>query len=77
MVAMTARRIPKPLSITSHDIAKEAGVSQSTVSRALRGDPRVDPKTAARIVRVADRRGYMPNATARSLVTRRTSNTVP
>ena len=72
MVAMTARRIPKPLSITSHDIAKEAGVSQSTVSRALRGDPRVDPKTAARIVRVADRRGYMPNATARSLVTRRT-----
>ena len=60
------------MSITSHDIAKEAGVSQSTVSRALRGDPRVDPKTAARIVRVADRRGYMPNATARSLVTRRT-----
>ena len=42
------------------------------VSRALRGDPRVDPETAARIVRVADRRGYMPNATARSLVTRRT-----
>ena len=60
------------MSITSHDIAKEAGVSQTTVSRALRGDPRVDPKTAARIVRVADRRGYMPNATARSLVTRRT-----
>jgi LacI family transcriptional regulator len=63
---------PKPLSLTSHDIAREAGVSQSTVSRALRGDPRVDPETAARIVRVADRRGYMPNATARSLVTRRT-----
>ena len=60
------------MSITSHDIAREAGVSQSTVSRALRGDPRVDPATAARIVRVAERRGYMPNAAARSLVTRRT-----
>lgn len=60
------------MSITSHDIAREVGVSQSTVSRALRGDPRVDPATAARIARVAERRGYRPNATARSLVTRRT-----
>jgi len=60
------------LSITGHDIAREVGVSQSTVSRALRGDPRVDPATAARIVQVAERRGYRPNAAARSLVTRRT-----
>jgi LacI family transcriptional regulator len=59
-------------SVTSHDIAREVGVSQSTVSRALRGDPRVDPATAARVLRVAERRGYSPNATARSLVTRRT-----
>lgn len=58
--------------VTSHDIAREAGVSQSTVSRALRGDPRVDPATAARVLRVAELRGYSPNASARSLVTRRT-----
>jgi len=61
-----------PSNVTSHDIAREVGVSQSTVSRALRGDPRVDPATAARVLRVAELRGYTPNASARSLVTRRT-----
>jgi transcriptional regulator with XRE-family HTH domain len=35
--------------VTSRDIAREAGVSQPTVSRALRGDPRVAPATAALI----------------------------
>ena len=61
-----------PLKTTSHDIAREAGVSQSTVSRALRRDPRVDPATAARVLEVAERLGYSPNLSARSLVTRRT-----
>jgi LacI family transcriptional regulator len=60
------------LKTTSHDIAREAGVSQSTVSRALRRDPRVDPATAARVFQVAERLGYSPNLSARSLVTRRT-----
>jgi LacI family transcriptional regulator len=62
----------RSLKTTSHDIAREAGVSQTTVSRALRRDPRVDPGTAARIVEVAQRMGYAPNASARSLVTQRT-----
>ncbi|HWD76639.1 MAG TPA: LacI family DNA-binding transcriptional regulator [Solirubrobacteraceae bacterium] len=57
---------------TSHDIAREAGVSQSTVSRTLRDDPRVDPLTAQRVREVAKRLGYTPNSAARSLVTRRT-----
>lgn len=57
---------------TSHDVAHEVGVSQSTVSRALRRDPRVDPETAARVVSAAERLGYRPNASARSLVTQRT-----
>jgi LacI family transcriptional regulator len=61
-----------PLKTTSHDIARAAGVSQSTVSRALRRDPRVDPATAARVLEVAERLGYSPNLSARSLVTRRT-----
>lgn len=61
-----------PRKTTSHDIAREAGVSQSTVSRTLRRDPRVDPVTAARVLEVATRLGYAPNTSARSLVTRRT-----
>jgi LacI family transcriptional regulator len=62
-------RLPKT---TSHDIAREAGVSQSTVSRTLRRDPRVAPDTAERVLEVAKRLGYAPDASARSLVTRRT-----
>lgn len=61
--------------VTSHDIAREAGVSQSTVSRALRGDPRVAPETLARVQEVARALQYAPNAAARSLITKQT-NTV-
>jgi LacI family transcriptional regulator len=59
--------------VTSRDIAREAGVSQPTVSRALRGDARVAPATAALVQATARRLGYVPNAAARSLSTRRTS----
>jgi LacI family transcriptional regulator len=59
--------------VTSHDIAREAGVSQSTVSRALRGDPRVAPETSERVQAAARRLRYTPNAAARSLITDRTS----
>jgi len=62
----------RSLNTTSHDVAREVGVSQSTVSRALRRDPRVDPGTAARVLNAAERLGYAPNASARSLVTSRT-----
>lgn len=58
--------------VTSRDIAREAGVSQPTVSRALRGDPRVAPATIAHIERVARRLGYVPSAAGRTLSTRRT-----
>jgi LacI family transcriptional regulator len=64
-----------PSRVTSHDIAREAGVSQSTVSRALRGDPRVAPETLERVREVARSLQYAPNAAARSLITRQT-NTV-
>lgn len=56
---------------TSRDIAREAGVSQSTVSRALRGDSRVTEETQRRVAEVARRLGYMPNRAARSLKMRR------
>lgn len=57
--------------VTIKDIAKSAGVSYSTVSRALRGVPGTHAGTRERILRVAEEMGYEPNAIARSLVTNR------
>jgi LacI family transcriptional regulator len=62
-----ARRLP-----TSHDVALAAGVSQPTVSRALRGDPRVTDATRHRVQRAAASLGYVPSDRGRSLATRRT-----
>ena len=55
------------------DIARTAAVSNSTVSRALRNSPLVNPETGERIRRIAESEGYRPSAAARSLVTRRTN----
>jgi LacI family transcriptional regulator len=60
------------VSVTSRDVAREVGVSQSTVSRALRGDPRVATATQVLISNAAKRLNYIPNAAARSLSTART-----
>lgn len=60
------------MSVTSRDIAKTVGVSQSTVSRALRGDPRVADHTRVRVEEAARRLSYTPNLLARSLITNRT-----
>lgn len=45
---------------TSSTVAQEAGVSQSTVSRALRGDPRVREDTRRLVEETAERVGYRP-----------------
>ncbi len=55
--------------ITIKDIARQAGVSHPTVSRALRSDPLVAAETTSRIKRIASELGYVPSATARSLKT--------
>ncbi|HZS53356.1 MAG TPA: LacI family DNA-binding transcriptional regulator [Bryobacteraceae bacterium] len=47
--------------VTVRAIAESAGVSAMTVSRALRGEPNVDEKTASRICDIADRLGYRRN----------------
>lgn len=61
-----------PVAVTSKDIARRLNVSQSTVSRALRGDPRVAPDTMARVLEAARQMNYTPNLAARSLITRKT-----
>lgn len=61
--------------VSIEDIAQRANVSHSTVSRALRGNPRISPSVRARILALASEMGYVPNAIARSLQQRH-SNTV-
>ncbi|MDN4171359.1 LacI family DNA-binding transcriptional regulator [Nocardioides sp. SOB77] len=54
------------------DLAREVGVSTATVSRALRGLPRVSEETRGRVVEAAVRLGYVPSASASGLATGRT-----
>lgn len=58
--------------VTSIDVARLAGVSQSTVSRTLSGDGRVAASTRAKVMAAAEALDYTPNAIARSLITQRT-----
>ncbi len=56
---------------TVRTISERAGVSTSTVSRALNGGGRISAKTRASVLAIAREQRYTPNAMARSLVTRR------
>jgi len=56
------------------DVARLAGVSKSTASRALSGSGYVSENTKARVVAIADALGYVPSTNAVSLVTGRTQN---
>lgn len=59
------------MSTTIKDVAREAKLNISTVSRALNGAYGVHEKTRAHVIAVAARLGYQPNLLARSLVTGR------
>jgi LacI family transcriptional regulator len=58
--------------VTSHDVARLAGVSQPTVSRALRDQKGVSMVTRVRIREAAKALGYVPSQIGRSLATRTT-----
>ncbi|MBP9898459.1 MAG: LacI family DNA-binding transcriptional regulator [Gemmatimonadales bacterium] len=58
--------------VTIRDVARAAGVSVATVSRAVNESHLVAGETLARVRGVASRMGYVPHGAARSLVMRRT-----
>jgi LacI family transcriptional regulator, galactose operon repressor len=57
---------------TIYDVAREAGVSTATVSRALNDTGQIAPATRLAIEEAIERLGYRPNTIARSLVTKST-----
>ena len=62
--------------ITLSDVARAAGVSPSTVSRALRGERAVDPALIERVQAVSSKLGYVPDPAARALASQRSNHVV-
>ncbi len=60
--------------MTIHDVARELGVSASTVSRAISGKGRIGAATRDRILDYIEEHGFYPNAAAQSLAQSRTNN---
>src|ERR1700676_4928299 len=60
---MAKRSTPPTLS----EVARKAGVGNTTVSRVINGGHRVSPKTLAHVRRVIEAMGYRPNQAARVL----------
>lgn len=58
--------------VTIKDVAKEANVAPSTVSRVIADSPRISEKTKRRVKEIMDKLGYYPNLQARSLAAKST-----
>lgn len=58
--------------VTSRDVARLAGVSQATVSRAMSSSSQISPTTRARVLAAMAELGYVPHAGAQAMKTRRT-----
>jgi LacI family transcriptional regulator len=65
-------RRPPERRVVLADVARIAGTSEATASRALKDDPRIGQATRAAVQAAALKLGYVPNAAARSLRARRT-----
>ncbi len=63
--------IPKKMTIK--EIAEIAGVSKSTVSRAIDGNPRISDETKSKIFDIIEKYGYTPNTAARNLARNKTN----
>lgn len=57
-----------------NDVAQAAGVSPSTVSRALRGERAVDPDLVQRVLAMSEKLGYVPDPAARALASQRSDH---
>lgn len=62
------------MNVTIKDIAKAANVSHTTVSRALNDSPLINDVTKRKIRRLAQELNYVPNVSAKSLVSHRSFN---
>lgn len=56
------------MAITIHDVARESGVSISTVSKVIHGSPRISQATKDRVRSVMDALDFRPNSIARAFV---------
>lgn len=61
------------MSVTINDVAREAGVSITTVSRVLNNNYPVKKETREKIEKAIEKLNYKPNAMARSLITKKTA----
>ena len=66
--------MPTKANLTIDDIARELGVSKTTVSRAISGKGRISAATRERVHAYIETHHYKPNASAKSLAERRTRN---
>lgn len=66
----TTSGTPRPR-VTVKDVAREAGVSIATVSRAISNDPAIAQQTRERVLQKVADMGYSPNLFARGLITKR------
>jgi DNA-binding LacI/PurR family transcriptional regulator len=57
------------MSVTVIDVAKEAGVSRTTVSNVFSGKAKYSDETRKAVLAAAKKLGYKPNLAARSLIT--------
>lgn len=60
------------IKVTIKDVAKEAGVATSTVSRVLSNNPKISDETKERVNEAIKKLNYKPNAIARSLANNKT-----
>jgi LacI family transcriptional regulator len=58
--------------VTVNDVARKAGVSQTTVSRVLNNYPQIKESTKQKVLKAINELGFSPNELARSMVNKKT-----